>query len=71
MGTALRKLKKSGVVDEDGHVVKFKGRLTDKAIKALNVYCGGAIRNSEGSVDAMVKASFDVYRRTPTSCEVP
>ena len=56
LGTALRKLKKSGVVDEDGKVVKFKGRLTDKAIDSLNVYYGGAIRNSNGSVDNMVQA---------------
>ena len=56
LGPALRKLKKSGAVDDDGHPVKFKGRLTDDGIKALNVYYGGAIRNSGCSVDAMVKA---------------
>ncbi len=43
-------------MDEEGRVVKFKGRLTNKAINTLNVYYGGAIRNSGGSVDAMVKA---------------
>lgn len=48
LGTALRKLKKSGVVDDDGKV--------EKAIDSLNVYYGGAIRNSGGSVDAMVQA---------------
>ena len=53
---ALRKLKKSGAVDDDGHLVKCKGRLTDDGIKALAVYYGGGIRNSGGSVDAMVKA---------------
>ncbi len=41
MGTALRKLKKGGgAKDDNGMPVKFKGRLTDKA---LNVYYGGAI----------------------------
>ena len=29
MGTALQKLKKSGIEDEDGQIVKFKSRLTD------------------------------------------
>ena len=46
MGTALRKLKKSGIEDETGQLVKFKGRLTDNAITALNVYYGSAIRNN-------------------------
>ena len=42
--TALRKLKKSGIEDENnGILVKFKGRLTDNAITALNVYYGGVI----------------------------
>ena len=56
LGTALRNLKKSGALGDDGRPVKFKGRLTNDAIKALNVYYGGAIRDSGGSVDAMVKA---------------
>ena len=43
MGTALRKLKKSGIEDENGQLVKFKGRLTDNGVTALNVYYGGAI----------------------------
>ena len=43
LGTALRKLKKSGAVDDNGHPVKFKGRLPDDGIKALDVYYGGAI----------------------------
>ena len=49
-------MKKSGALGDDGRPVKFKGRLTNDAIKALNVYYGGAIRDSGGSVDAMVKA---------------
>ena len=36
--------------------VKFKGRLADKSIKALNVYYGGAIRNNTGSIDDMITA---------------
>ena len=56
MGTALKKLKKSGAVDEHGRVVKFKGKLTDKTIKQLNVYYGGDIKNNKGNVDGMVKA---------------
>ena len=42
-GAALRKLKKSGTEDENGQLMKFKGRLTDNAITALNVYYVGAI----------------------------
>ena len=42
MGMALQKLK-SGIEDENGQLVKFKGWLTDNAITALNVYYGGAI----------------------------
>ena len=45
LGTALRRLKKLGVLDENGKVVKFKDRLTDKAIDSLNVYYSGTIRN--------------------------
>ena len=56
MGTALRNLKKSGVVDEEGRAVKFKGRLTNDSLKKLNIYYGGAIHNSNGSIDAMVQA---------------
>ena len=38
LGTALRKLKKSGVVDPDtGRPVKFMGKLTDKAIMYIMV----------------------------------
>ena len=37
MGTALRKLKNSGIEDENGQLVKFKERLTDNVITALNV----------------------------------
>ena len=33
--------------------VKFKGRFTDKSIKAIN---GGAIRNNTGSIDDMITA---------------
>ena len=62
MGTALRKLKKGGgAKDDNGMPVKFKGRLTDNSIKALNVYYGGAIRNNTGSIDGMmndIDASF-------------
>ena len=43
MGTALRKLKKSGIEGKNGQLVKFKDRLTDIEITALNVYYGGAI----------------------------
>ena len=41
MGTALRKLKQSGIEDKNGQLVKFKGRPTDNVITALNYY-GGA-----------------------------
>ena len=37
MWMALQKLKKSGIKDENGQLVKFKGRLTDNVITALNV----------------------------------
>ena len=36
--------------------VKFRGKLTNGSIKKLNVYYGGAIHNSSGSVDNMLKA---------------
>ena len=67
LGTALRNLKKKGALDDSGMLVKFRGKLTNGSIKKLNVYYGGAIRNSSGSVDIMVKAidasffAFDVY----------
>ena len=38
MGTVLQKLKKSGIEDENGKLVKFKGRLTDDGITSLNVW---------------------------------
>ena len=47
MGTALLKLKKSGIEDEKGQLVKFKGSLTDNAITALNIYYGGAIETTK------------------------
>ena len=70
MGTALRKLKKSGIEDENGQLVKLKGRLTDDAITALNVYYGGAIRNNkdgiwDGTSYRCLIFTFHVYRRTP------
>jgi hypothetical protein len=34
LGSALRKLKKTGAID--GHPVKFKGKFTDKSIKLLS-----------------------------------
>ena len=43
MGTELWKLKKSGIEDENDQLVKFKGKLTDNAITALNVYYGVAL----------------------------
>lgn len=71
LGSALRKLKKSGVVDEDSRVVKFKGRLTDKAIDTLNVYYGEAIRNSGGSVDEMVRAIDACFLHSVSTDEHP
>ena len=56
MGTALWKLKKSGIEDENSQLVKFKGRLTDNVITALNVYYGGAIRSNKDDIDGMVHA---------------
>ena len=61
LGTALKKLKKQGAVDEKGLPVKFKERLTDDNIKALNIYYRGTIRNNLNDVDAMARvidASF-------------
>ena len=56
MGTALRKLKKSSTEDEKGQLVKFKGKLTDNVITAINVDYGYAIRNNKDDIDGMVQA---------------
>ena len=57
MGTALLKLKKSSIEDENGQLVKFKGSLTGNAVTALNIYYGGAIRNNKDDIDGMVQAT--------------
>ncbi len=49
------------IEDENGQLVKIKGRLTDNSINALNVYYGGAIRNNKDDIDGMIQtidASF-------------
>lgn len=72
MGTALRNLKKSGVTDPDtSFPVKFRGKLTNKPIQALNVYYGGAIRNSKGSVDAMITAIDASFLHSTSTDENP
>ena len=71
MGTALRKLKKSGIEDENGQFVKFKGRLTDNAITALNVYYGGAIRNNKDDIDGMVQAINASFLHSLSTDEYP
>ena len=55
MCAALTKLKKSGIVDDQGRKVKFLGRSTNESIKAFNVYYGGAIRNNPGDIDGMMR----------------
>ena len=57
MGTALLKLKKSSIEDENGQLVKFKGSLTGNAVTAHNIYYGGAIRNNKDDIDGMVQAT--------------
>ena len=49
-------MKKSGVVDEDGSVVKFKRDLLTRQLSHYDVHYCGAIRNSGSSVDEMVQA---------------
>ena len=71
MGTALRKLKKSGIVDENGQLVKFKCRLTNNAITALNVYYGGAIRNNKDDIDGMVQAIDASFLHSMSTDEHP
>ena len=64
MGTALQKLKKSGIAHENSQLVKFKGRLKNNAITALNVYYGSAIRNKD-DIHGMVQTMphfYNVYR---------
>ena len=56
MGTALQKLKKSGIEDENGQLIKFKVSLTDNANTALNIYYGGAIWNNKDDINGMVQA---------------
>ena len=72
MGTALRKLKKSGIEYENGQLVKFKGRLTDNVITALNVCYGGVIRNNKNDIDGMVQAidALFSHSRTPNANEM-
>ena len=71
MGTALRNLKKSGVQDENGKLVKFKGRLTNDSISALNVYYGGAIRNNKDDIDGMIKAIDASFLHSMSTDEHP
>ena len=71
MGTALRKLKKSGIEDENSQLVKFKGRLTDNVITALNVYYGGAIQNNKDDIGEMVQAIDASFLHSMSTDEHP
>ena len=73
MGTQLWNLKKSGVKDNKGKVVRFggKGRLTEKAISTLQVYYGGAIRNYSNDLEGMQRAVWAVYYHSLSTDEKP
>ena len=71
MGTALQKLKKSGIEDKNGHLVKFKGSLTDNVITALNIYYGSTIRNNKYDIDGIVQAIDDSFLHSISSDERP
>ena len=66
----LQKLK-FGIEDENSQLVKFKGRLIDIAITALNVYYGGAIRNNKDDIDGMVQAIDASFLHSMSTEELP
>ena len=51
--------------------MKFKARLTDNAITALNVYYGGAIRNNKDDIDGMVQAIEATFLHSMSTDEHP
>ena len=68
MGTVLPKLKKSGIEDGNGQLVKFKGGLTDNVITARNVYYGVPSETAKMTLMGLYKLymclifAFHVYR---------